>query len=92
MKLVKEKTLLQNRFFFLEFVNVSFSFDPSTSQSFGNLSNIREPYELTRVIVDTSTVESPQAGRGIFALRDFEENEVLGFYTGSQLYSLVTFC
>ena len=75
--------------FFLEYVDVNFYFDPSTSQNFGNLSNIREPYELSRVSVNISTVESPQAGRGMFALRDFEEKEVLAFYTGSQFFSLV---
>ena len=65
------------------FEGVNFYFDPSSSHHYGNLSDILEPFELSRVRLGSSTVDDPKAGNGMFAITDFQVGEVVALYTGN---------
>ena len=57
-----------------------FHFNPSTNETIGEMPLVQDPYEKITVKVDTSGV--PNAGQGLFAVRNIKKGEVLSFYNG----------
>ena len=57
-----------------------FYFNPSTNETIGEMPLVPDPYEAITVKVDASGV--PNAGLGLFAVRNIKKGEVLSFYNG----------
>ena len=60
--------------------DVVYSYDPSSSEQISSQPLLRDPYESKRVEIRSSGIDSD--GEGVFALRDFEEDEDVAFYQG----------
>jgi hypothetical protein len=58
-----------------------FKYDPSSSDSLGELMSVPDPYEARTVIVKQSTI--PEAGEGLFATRIIRKGDLVSLFSGS---------
>ena len=84
-KAVIQKATCRDNLITLEFSSTEeeegpeFYLDPATNVSMGSL-HFKEPYEELTTRVATSKV--PNAGQGLFAVREIQPDEVIAFYNG----------